>query len=62
MRGETAATVAMDTEVLSGAGWRGMADAALMAAFLLIMRIASVYLTLCFGLPADALEFIKEKL
>jgi len=51
--------VAMKTGNLTGAGWYEMIERAVIESYKFTLRLASVYLTVCYGLPADTLEFNK---
>ena len=51
---------AMETGILAGASWHEMTERVAIESFKVILRLASAYLTVCYGLPANALEFIKE--
>jgi len=62
MRGEMAVMEGLETNILSGAAWREVLERTLVASFRIVLSLASAYLTFCYGLPADALEFIKENI
>jgi len=51
--------VAMETGNLTGAGWYEMIERAVIESYKFTLRLALVYLTVCYGLPADTLEFNK---
>lgn len=53
---------AMDTQNLSGANWSATVERAIIASIELGLMFASIYLTVCYGLPSNALEFIKENI
>ncbi len=53
---------AMDSQVLTGANCSATIEGAVIASIKLGLMFASIYLTVCYGLPSDALEFIKENI
>jgi len=49
---------AMETGILTGA-WREMIERAIIEIFERTLQLASAYLTVCYGIPANVMEFDK---